>query len=85
MAATLSHDTARALQGVFSQRGGASRWSGWQTVISADVIESLFAVAFGFTFAGLCASGCRLVALHLPNFRMLEAGRWSRALRPFRF
>ena len=47
---------------------------GWQTVISADVIESLFAVAFGFTFAGLCASGCRLVALHLPNFRMLEAG-----------
>jgi hypothetical protein len=49
------------------------------------VIESLFAVAFGFTFAGLCASGCRLVALHLPNFRMLEAGRWSRALRPFRF
>ena len=47
---------------------------GWQTVISADVIESLFAVAFGFTFAGLFASGCRLVALPLPNFRMLEAG-----------
>ena len=47
---------------------------GWQTVISADVIESLFAMAFGFTFAGLCASGCRLVALHVPNFRMLEAG-----------
>jgi hypothetical protein len=47
---------------------------GWQAVISADVIESLFAMAFGFTFAGLCASGCRLVALHVPNFRMLEAG-----------
>ena len=26
---------------------------GWQAVISADVIESLFAMAFGFTFAGL--------------------------------
>jgi hypothetical protein len=46
----------------------------WQTVIFADVIESLFAVAFGFAFAGLCASGCCLVAQHLPNFRMLEAG-----------
>jgi hypothetical protein len=31
-------------------------------------------MAFGFTFAGLCASGCRLVALRVPNFRMLEAG-----------
>ena len=47
---------------------------GWQAVISADVIESLFTMAFGFTFAGLCASGCRLVALRVPNFRMLEAG-----------
>ena len=46
----------------------------WQTVISADVIESLFAVAFGFAFAGLCASDFCLVAQHLPNFRMLEAG-----------
>ena len=46
----------------------------WQAVISADVVASFFAVAFGFAFAGLCASGCCLVAQHLPNFRMLEAG-----------
>ena len=46
----------------------------WQAVISADVVTSLFAVAFGFAFAGLCVSVCRLVAQHLPNFHMLEAG-----------
>jgi hypothetical protein len=46
----------------------------WQAVISADVVVSLFAVAFGFASAGLCASGFHLVAQHLPNFRMLEAG-----------
>ena len=47
---------------------------GWQAGISADVGEQLFAVAFGFAFAGLCASGCRLVGLHRPGLRMLEAG-----------
>jgi hypothetical protein len=46
----------------------------WQAGISADVGEQLFAVAFGFAFAGLCASGCRLVGLHRPGLRMLEAG-----------
>ena len=42
-----------------------------QGVISTDVVESLFAIAFG---AGLCASGSRLVGIHVPSFRMLEAG-----------
>jgi len=46
----------------------------WQAGISVDVREQLFAVAFGFAFAGLCASGCRLVGLHRPGLRMLEAG-----------
>jgi hypothetical protein len=46
----------------------------WQAGISADVGEQLFAVAFGFAFAGLCASGSRLVGLHRPGLRMLEAG-----------
>jgi hypothetical protein len=46
----------------------------WQAGISAEVGEQLFAVAFGFAFAGLCASGCRLVGLHRPGLRMLEAG-----------
>jgi hypothetical protein len=46
----------------------------WQSVFSPDRVESLFAVAFGFAFAGLCASGCRAIGLHGPHLRMLEAG-----------
>jgi hypothetical protein len=46
----------------------------WQSVVSPDWLESLFAVAFGFAFAGLCASGCCLVGSHLPHLRMLEGG-----------
>jgi hypothetical protein len=45
-----------------------------QAFFSPDVIESLFAVAIGFAVAGLCASGCTLIAMHLPNLRMLEVG-----------
>jgi Family of unknown function (DUF6949) len=46
----------------------------WQSVFSPDRVESLFAVVFGFAFAGLCASGCRAAGLHFPHLRMLEAG-----------
>ncbi len=46
----------------------------WQTVISPEHVESLFALAFGFAIAGLCASGCRAAGLHAPNLRMLEVG-----------
>ena len=46
----------------------------WQSVLSPDRVESLFAVAFGFAFAGLCASGCRAAGLHFPHLRMLQAG-----------
>ena len=42
--------------------------------ISADTIQSLFAIAFGFAFAGLCASGYRLFGSHFPSFRLLETG-----------
>ncbi len=45
-----------------------------QAVFSPDVIESFFAVAIGFAVAGLCASGYRLIGLHLPSFRMLGVG-----------
>ena len=45
-----------------------------QAAISPDVIESLFAVAIGFAVAGLCASGYRLIGMHVPSFRLLEAG-----------
>ncbi len=45
-----------------------------QAAVSPDVIESLFAVAIGFAVAGLCASGYRLILMHLPSFRLLEVG-----------
>jgi uncharacterized protein DUF6949 len=65
----------RALCKVFTRKGEApSMLEAWQAGISADVGGQLFAVAFGFAFAGLCASGCRLVGLHRPGLRMLEAG-----------
>jgi hypothetical protein len=43
-------------------------------VFSPDVMESLFAIAMGFAFAGLCASGYRLFRLRPPSFRLLEIG-----------
>jgi hypothetical protein len=42
--------------------------------ISPEVMDSLFAVAIGFAFAGLCASGYRLFDLRFPSFRQLEVG-----------
>jgi len=45
-----------------------------QAAFSADFVESLFDIAFGFTVAGLCASGYRLFVQHLPSFRLLEVG-----------
>jgi hypothetical protein len=42
--------------------------------ISPDVVDSLFALAFGFAVAGLCASGYRLFGMHFPSFRLLEVG-----------
>ena len=34
----------------------------------------MFAIAFGFAVAGLCASGYRLFRLRFPSFRLLEVG-----------
>ncbi len=42
--------------------------------ISPEAIESMFAIAFGFAVAGLCASGYRLFRLRFPSFRLLEVG-----------
>jgi hypothetical protein len=55
-------------------KGTFAMYEAMQAAISPDVIESLFAVAIGFAVAGLCASGYRLVGMHLPSFRLLEAG-----------
>src|ERR1700721_2949387 len=46
----------------------------WQSVVSPDTFEPLFALAFGVPVAGLCASSYRLAGPHLPHLRMLEAG-----------
>ncbi len=42
--------------------------------ITPEAIESMFAIAFGFAIAGLCASGYRLFRLRFPSFRLLEVG-----------
>ncbi|HEX4410019.1 MAG TPA: hypothetical protein VH206_14700 [Xanthobacteraceae bacterium] len=42
--------------------------------LSPETIASFFSLAFGFGFAGLCASGYRLFMRHFPSFRLLEVG-----------
>jgi hypothetical protein len=42
--------------------------------LSAETIDTLFSFAFGFTVAGLCASGYRLFSRHFPSFRLLGRG-----------
>ncbi len=42
--------------------------------VSPQTIASFFALAIGFSVAGLCASGYRLFARHVPSFRLLEVG-----------
>ncbi len=49
-------------------------FASWPLAITPQAIESVFALAWGFAFAGLCASGYRLFAQHLPSFRQLEVG-----------
>jgi len=39
-----------------------------------ETIQSLFALAIGFSVAGLCSSAYRLVWEHFPSFRLLEVG-----------
>jgi len=42
--------------------------------LSAETVQSLFALAWGFAVAGLCASGFRLATRHHASFRLLEIG-----------
>jgi hypothetical protein len=42
--------------------------------VSPDAVESLFSLILGFAVAGLCSSGYRIFAKHLPSFRLLEVG-----------
>lgn len=42
--------------------------------ISPQAVESFFALAIGFAFAGSCANGYRLFGDHFSSFRLLESG-----------
>lgn len=45
-----------------------------ETLLISPVTEVLFAIAIGFSVAGLCACGYRLFGMHFPSFHLLEAG-----------
>src|SRR6476659_7094096 len=42
--------------------------------IAPQAVESFFALAIGFAFAGSCANGYRLFGEHFPSFRLIESG-----------
>jgi hypothetical protein len=42
--------------------------------LSPETIASFFALAIGFSVAGMFASGYRLLMRHHPSFRLLEVG-----------
>ncbi len=42
--------------------------------MTAESVQMLLAVALGFCFAGLCASGYRLFTSRLPTFSLLSTG-----------
>jgi Family of unknown function (DUF6949) len=42
--------------------------------MSVESVQMLLAVALGYTFAGLCASGYRLFTSRLPSFSLLSTG-----------
>ena len=44
------------------------------SALSPETIDTLFSFAFGFTVAGLCASGYRLFSRHFRSFRLPEMG-----------
>jgi hypothetical protein len=45
-----------------------------QSAFTPQAIESFFALAIGFAFAGACASAYRVVWQHFPSFGLLEVG-----------
>jgi hypothetical protein len=46
----------------------------WLPALSAETLQSIFSLAWGFAVAGLCASGFRLATRHHASFRLLEVG-----------
>jgi hypothetical protein len=49
-------------------------FEGLLPALAPDVVDSCFAIAFGFGVAGLGASAYRLYGEHFPSFRLLEVG-----------
>jgi hypothetical protein len=43
-------------------------------LVSVESLQSLLALAFGFAFAGLCATAYQLLARRPASFRLLERG-----------
>jgi hypothetical protein len=51
-----------------------SRFRHERTPMSPDSIQMFFAVAIGFAFAGMLATGYQLTTSQPPSFRILESG-----------
>jgi hypothetical protein len=43
-------------------------------LVSAESLQSFEALAFGFAFAGLCATAYQLATKRPPSFRLLQRG-----------
>jgi len=48
---------------------------GWRRVVSQEALQSLYALAFGFCFAGLLCSGYQVFAERPASFRLLNETR----------
>lgn len=55
--------------------GQSARLSGWRGVISPEALQSLYALAFGFAFAGMLCSGYQVFAERPASFSLLNATR----------
>src|SRR5207342_3503727 len=58
----------------FRKAPGGRMFAAALPAISPQAVESFFALAIGFAFAGSCANGYRLFGEHFPSFRLLESG-----------
>src|SRR5262249_23097687 len=51
-----------------------------RSLMTAESVQMLFALAIGFAVAGLCSSGYRVFTSRLPSFNQLTAGPGAEAL-----
>jgi hypothetical protein len=55
--------------------GLTAHLQGWRSVISPEALQSLYALAFGFAFAGMLCSGYQVFAERPASFSLLNATR----------